>query len=287
MSGSGSTRRRVRPGPGQPTRRRRDTVHDVEIASVEAGPGRVTRRADGSERLDVVMVHGLGVSNRYLLPSLRAFAREHRVFAPDLPGVGRTRGLGHDLSMVELADGLSGWMDVVGVRRAVLVGHSLGCLVVAQMAARHPDQVAAVVLTSPAPDPRRGSLREQAWRLLVDGGRERLGMLLIAAVDYPRVGVGGILGRLRASSRRRAQPDLQNIEQRTLVVRGDRDPLVSAAWAHELVHALPDATAVTLPGAPHAVPYSATADFVEVVHRFVDELDRPYPRPVGSRAESP
>ena len=71
------------------------------------------------------------------------------------------------------------------------------------------------------------------------------------------------------------------------MVRGGRDPLVSAAWAHELVHALPDATVVTLPGAPHAVPYSATADFVEVVHRFVDELDRLYPRPVGSRAESP
>ena len=268
-------------------RRRRDAVHDVVVASVEAGPGRVSTRADGSARLDVVMVHGLAVSNRYLLPSLRAFAREHRVFAPDLPGVGRSSKPERELTMVELADGLAAWMDVVGVGRAVLVGHSLGCQVVAQVAARHPERVAAVVLTSPAPDPGRGPLRQQAWRLLVDGGRERLGMVVIAATDYPRTGIGGILGTLRAASRRQAQPDVQTIDQRTLVVRGGRDPLVSAAWARHLEVVFPDASVVTLPDAPHGVPYSATADFVEAVHRFVDELDRPGPRRVGSRAESP
>ncbi|GAA3555147.1 alpha/beta hydrolase [Microlunatus spumicola] len=256
---------------GQALRRRRDVVNDVEVASVEAGPEQ-PRTSDGRTTLDVVMVHGLGVSNRYLLPSLRAFAREHRVFAPDLPGVGRSSRPERDLSMVELADGLSAWMDEVGVGRAVLVGHSLGCQVVAQIAARHPDRVAAVVLTSPAPDPGRGSVARQAWGLLVDGGRERLGMVLIAATDYPRVGIGGMLGALRASARRQAQPDVQRIDQPTLVVRGGRDPLVSAAWAQHLEDVFPDARVVTLPDAPHGVPYSATTAFVEVVHAFVDEI---------------
>ena len=272
MSGRGPGRRQLPSGRGQSVRRRRDAVHDVVVASVEAGPGHVGTGADGSATLDVVMVHGLAVSNRYLLPSLRAFAREHRVFAPDLPGVGRSSKPERDLSMVELADGLAAWMDVVGVGRAVLVGHSLGCQVVAQVAARHPDRVAAVVLTSPAPDPGRGPLRKQAWRLLVDGGRERLGMVLIAATDYPRTGMGGILGTLRAATRRQAQPDLQAIDQRTLIVRGGRDPLVSAGWVERLRDSFPDATVVTLPDAPHGVPYSAAGAFVDAVHTFVEEV---------------
>ncbi|GAB2575872.1 alpha/beta fold hydrolase [Microlunatus antarcticus] len=260
---------------GQPTRRRRDRVHDVEVASIVAGPddGDAATRG-GAPVLDVVLVHGLGVSNRYLVPSLRAFARDHRVFAPDLPGVGRSSKPSRDLSMVELADGLRDWMDVVGVGPAVLVGHSLGCQVVAQLAARHPERVLGVVLTCPAPDPGRGSALEQGWRLLRDGFRERPAMALIAATDYPRVGVGGMLRGLRAAARRRDQPNLQAVDQPTLLIHGGRDPLVSASWVEALAGRFPDASVVTLPDAPHGVPLSAVEPFVATVHAFVDEVGR-------------
>lgn len=269
----------------QPARRRRDRVHDVEVASIVAGPDDAGACASSSGPvLDVVLVHGLGVSNRYLVPSLRAFARDHRVFAPDLPGVGRSSKAEHALSMTELADGLRDWMDVVGVGPAVVVGHSLGCQVVAQLAARHPARVVGVVLTSPAPDPGRGGLLTQGWRLLVDGFAERPGMLLIAATDYPRVGLGAMLRGLRRAARRRDQPNLDAVEQRTLIIRGGRDPLVSAGWARTLERSLPSASVVTLPTAPHGLPYSAVAEFVAVVHDFVDEVGRAWRedvRPAG------
>lgn len=236
--------------------------------------------------LDVVMVHGLGVSNRYLVPALRAFARDHRVFAPDLPGVGRSSKPERDLSMTELADGLVAWMDVVGVGPAVLVGHSLGCQVVAQVAARHPDRVVGVVLASPAPDPSRGNVLQQAWRLLVDGLAERPGMLIIAASDYPRVGLGAMLRTLRSAARRRDQPNLDAVDQRALLVRGGRDPLVSEEWVRRLARSFPSASVVTLDAAPHGLPYSAVGPFVEEVHAFVDEVGRAWredERPGGVR----
>ncbi len=56
----------------------------------------------------VVLVHGLGVSSRYMLPTLALLAPRYRVFAPDLPGFGhsvtevcfndRTRSTGGQLS---------------------------------------------------------------------------------------------------------------------------------------------------------------------------------------------
>ena len=252
------------------TSRRRDRVHGVDVASVVHGDD-----PDRAPGLDVVMVHGLGVSNRYPAPSSRRLARHHRVFAPDLPGVGRSSRTGQDLSMTQLADGLRDWMDVVGVGLAVVVGHSLGCQVVVQLAARHPDRVVAVVLACPAPDPSRGPWWQQAWRLLVDGFGERPAMLLVAATDYPRVGLGRMLRSLRVAARRRDQPNLGAIDQRTLVVRGGRDPLVSAGWARSLAEDFPDARLVTLPDAPHGLPCSAPEPFVEAIRTFVDELDSP------------
>src|SRR4028119_2296736 len=40
----------------------------------------------------VVLVHGLVVSGRYMVPLLEELARSHAVYAPDLPGFGRSEG---------------------------------------------------------------------------------------------------------------------------------------------------------------------------------------------------
>ena len=171
--------------------------------------------------------------------------------------------------MVELADGLCDWMDTVGVGTAVVVGHSLGCHVVAQLTARHPSRVEAVVLVSPARDPDQRPVWQQAWRLLVDGFRERPSLLLIAVTDYARVGAGQMLRRLQEAGRSDALVSLSRIRQPTLVVRGDQDPLVSAEWAQRLARALPAGSLVTIPGAPHAVPHSSVKPFVDAVRTFL------------------
>src|SRR5215217_647908 len=45
----------------------------------------------GEQRAPVVLVHGLGLSSRYLAPlGRRLAALGHRVLAPDLPGFGRS-----------------------------------------------------------------------------------------------------------------------------------------------------------------------------------------------------
>ena len=46
----------------------------------------------GPARPPAVLVHGLGMSGRYLAPTAERLAADFRVYAPDLPGFGRTRG---------------------------------------------------------------------------------------------------------------------------------------------------------------------------------------------------
>ena len=74
--------------------------------------------------------------------------------------------------------------------------------------------------------------------------------------------------------------------QRTLIIRGGKDPLVSEEWVGRLARSFPAASVVTVPGAPHGLPYSAVGPFVEAVHDFVDEVARAWredERPAGVR----
>ncbi len=92
-------------------------------------------------RAPVVLVHGLGVSSRYMRPLARHLATDFRVHAPDLPGFGRSDKPRRVLSIPELADRLAAWMEAAGPRRASLVGNSLGCEILVELALRHPERV--------------------------------------------------------------------------------------------------------------------------------------------------
>src|SRR4051812_16594436 len=87
----------------------------------------------------VVLVHGLGVSGRYLLPTAERLARDYPTFVPDLPGFGKSDKAGHILNIPELADALAAWMQKIGLSHTCLVGNSLGCQFIVEVALRYPE----------------------------------------------------------------------------------------------------------------------------------------------------
>src|SRR5213593_2730802 len=65
----------------------------------------------GGQGAPVVLVHGYGVSGRYMLPLARSLAPFVSVFAPDLPGYGRSQRPPSPLGVADLAAALAGWLD--------------------------------------------------------------------------------------------------------------------------------------------------------------------------------
>src|SRR3954470_4052954 len=108
----------------------------------------------------IVLVHGVAVSNRYLLPLAERLAPRARVYVPDLPGYGLSdHPLGRDMTVTELADALLTWMDRIELERPHFLGNSFGCQVIADLAARHPNRVDRIVFQGPTVDPHARS----AW----------------------------------------------------------------------------------------------------------------------------
>jgi pimeloyl-ACP methyl ester carboxylesterase len=99
----------------------------------------------------VIFCHGfpgLGYSFRHQLPAVAA--EGWRGIAPDQRGYGRSeRPLEPErYDADQVMQDMLGLLDVFGERRAVFVGHDFGAQQVCNLAVRHPDRVAAVVIMS-------------------------------------------------------------------------------------------------------------------------------------------
>lgn len=128
---------------------------------LERGRGHVsvhTARWAGDPTAPVqVCVHGLGGShlNWSLIGPL--LARQGTVWAPDLPGFGHSAPQGRKPSVEAAVDVLHGFIRTVSPDRPVLLlGNSMGGLLVCTLAGRQPDLVAGLVLVGPAVPPVTG-----------------------------------------------------------------------------------------------------------------------------------
>ena len=94
----------------------------------------------------LLLLHGIGDSSESWVPVLDELATRHTVIAPDLLGHGSSDKPRADYSVAAYANGMRDLLDVLGVERATVVGHSLGGGVAAQLAYQYPERVERLVL---------------------------------------------------------------------------------------------------------------------------------------------
>jgi 2-hydroxy-6-oxonona-2,4-dienedioate hydrolase len=219
----------------------------------------------------IVLVHGLGVSSRYMMPLAERLSTHARVFAPDLPGFGLSRTPRRTLSIPELADALAAWMKANRLERVSLIGNSLGAQIIVDFAVRYPERVEQAVLIAPTIDVRARRFMRQFARLLIDALREPASLLPIAIGDYLRAGLIRATRTLNYALADCVEDKLPLMRQRTLVVRGGRDPIVPQDWAADVTRLLPDARLHVIALAAHAVNYGEPDELVGEVLRFLKE----------------
>ena len=242
---------------------------------------RVSTRTFGDGRTRLVFVHGLGVSVRYLEPTMLRLAPEHLVAGLDLPGFGRSGTPPNALDTVALGKTLAAWLDVRGIGPAIFIGNSYGCQVIVELAFQDPSRVIGLVLNAPTMDPAHRSIFGQLWRVLLDIPFEpwRLGM--IVALDYLRARPFRLLATLRHALADHIEEKLPDIVAPTIVVCGALDPVVTVAWAAEASRLVgissrgaAGSTLSVVPTAAHALPYDDPMIFATLIDTFVKRAQR-------------
>jgi lipase len=152
-------------GPGCGTLRlmntRQNDISDVDTTGTDPlvaryavpVPGGTLTVAQGGpppERADAVVlaIHGITSNLVTWRAVARELARDTRVsiLAPDLRGRGDSTGLPGPYGLTTHVADMLAVLDHIGVRRAVLAGHSMGAYLAARIAAEHPDRISSLVL---------------------------------------------------------------------------------------------------------------------------------------------
>lgn len=233
---------------------------------------RVSRKPPALDAPALVMVHGLVVSSRYMIPTAEQLVPYYRVYIPELPGFGKSEKPDHNQNLDQMADTLAEWMTSVGLSQAVLLGNSLGCQIIARFAMRYPQRLQAAVLVGPTMDARARTAHQEIGRWLVNSVFEPRSLYPIVLLDFMDIGFRRFAATFRYGLRDRIETYLPQMHLPTLVVRGSRDTVVPQHWAEEVTRLLPQGQFVMIPGVAHDVNYNSPVKLADVVREFVRGL---------------
>jgi pimeloyl-ACP methyl ester carboxylesterase len=212
-----------------------------------------------------VLVHGIGVSSRYYHPVSVELAKHGEVYLIDLPGYGAAPDPKKNPSISDHAGVVGAFLERAGLEKPVLVGHSMGTQVVSQLAVDFPDATDRVVLIAPTIYPPERTLWRQALHLGHDILIERPWVNAIVGTDYFfRCGIPYFLKQSTPLLTDRIEDRMPRLRAKTLVMRGDRDPIVPRSWAQQVAELAPDGRYVEVEG-PHIIMWSDAKRAAELI----------------------
>jgi len=223
-------------------------------------------------KIPIVMIHGAIVSRRYFLPVAKILANDYLVYVPDLPGHGASTKPKDALAVEEQAEVMHAWMQNLGINKAIVMANSYGCEIAVELAVRYPEQVERLILTGPASDPSAPTRFQQALRLFCDGFLEKQRMSWVLFVDMLELGWHRAMQTTQIMIDYDYIAKLPRLSMKTLVARGERDPLAPQKWCERVVSLIPDAQLVVIPGGPHNIIFSTAIELADVVARFLNDI---------------
>ena len=252
---------------------------------------RFSYEAAGDSRLPpLIFLHGIGGAARAWRGQIEFFSGNFRAVAWDMPGYGGSVPLA-SVSIATLADALEDFLQQIGASSPILVGHSIGGMVVQQWLINHPAAARAVVLAQTSPafgkadgdwqksfiETRLGpldrgetmaSLAPALVRDLVGDAPDTAGIHVAQScmASVPEASYRTSMRALLGFDQRQA---LGDIKVPTLVLSGSKDKNAPAPMMAKMARYIPSANYVELDGAGHLVNLEQPAAFNAALDQFV------------------
>ena len=278
----------------------------LRIHEVRAGKARISTLTAGDGLENVVLIHGLGGNKTSFYETVSALARDYTVHAIDLPGFGSSsKPLLAAYDAAWFARAVVRFMDAIEVRRAHLVGNSLGGRVALEVGLSAPQRVRSLSLLTPslAWRKRRGFVpivkllrpelaavphklstsvvRRRFWGMFARPERLHPTVADVAVEEFTRT-YGDHRARVAFSAAARhiylEEPSgdrgfwerLPGLQPPAMFIWGDADPLVPLAFSNHVAEALPDAKQVVLEECGHVPQVELPEDSNGLVHHFIE-----------------
>jgi 3-oxoadipate enol-lactonase len=263
------------------------------VAPIKTKDGRFGYEAAGDPALPpLVFLHGIGGAARAWRGQLDYFKDSYRAIAWDMPGYGGSAPL-PAVSIATLADALKDFLHATGAIKPVIVGHSIGGMIVQQLLTSDPLIANAVVLAQTSPafgkpegewqkqfiDARLGpldrgetltSLAPSLVKELIGDDPDPSGMELarVCMANVPASTYRATMLALMGFDLRHA---LKEISVPALLLSGSRDKNAPAPMMAKMATYVPGAIYVELEGVGHLANLERPDEFNAVLWDFLME----------------
>jgi pimeloyl-ACP methyl ester carboxylesterase len=257
---------------------------------IESNGTRIHIKQRGTGDLALVFLHYYGGSSRTWDQVASALPERYRIVAADHRGWGDSEAPADGYSTADLAADAQGVIEALGLRRYVLVGHSMGGKVAQLIASRRPSGLEGLVLVAPSP-PSSMPLSDEQRATLTGAYQTResvefvIDHVLTAKPLDPARREQVIEDSLRGAPQAKAgwpnvamREDISaatsSIDVPTIVISGERDQVDSIATLQkELLPRIPHAAMHVLPGVGHLSPLEAPFDVARLIAQFVAAIE--------------
>lgn len=216
-----------------------------------------------------ILLHGIGMGRSVYLDVVQKL--KGRMIAFDLPGFGEAPEPSRTFTMERHADLVAAYLREFDTGKVVVIGHSMGSQIAAELAARHPSLVEGVVLAGPTVNKAARNIRAQATYLLRDLMGERPEVLWRGAREYLRGGPH-LVRKMKATIVHEPEKAFARIDVPVLVLRGESDPLAPMSWCQEIIDEIPGADLQVIPDHGHGTLISDSEPAARLIQRFTDAL---------------
>jgi len=221
-----------------------------------------------------VLIHGIGVSHRYLR-RLHGELAAAPTYSLDLPGFAGTPRPGRQLSAADYGAFIAQALKASGIDSYILVGHSMGVQFTIEAALYAPGRAQQLILMGPVVDSRHQSVLGQGVALFLDALlRESASSNWIVFTDYFRCGPRWYFTEVPVMMGYPTELRLAGINVPVLVLRGNHDQVAGPEWCIRLARAVPQGSFVEIPRAGHVVQHLRPRQVADAIRSFAAAASR-------------
>lgn len=246
------------------------------------------------EGAPVVFLHGIAALTWD--PFLDALSERFKVYAPFMPGTGTSSGMENVRDLWDLVLGYYDLFDALKLNRPDVVGHSLGGMIAAELAANDQSRVRRLALLAPAglwleESPIPDIFAMTPSELLAAVVADPEGPVAQAMRQQPETIEAQMEGYIARTQVMQAAAKLlwpipdkglslraHRIKAPTLLVWGKQDQLIPPVYAEAFARLIPDTTTALIDNAGHVLTLEQPARAIDAVAGF---LNAPAPAAVA------
>ena len=244
---------------------------------------------DEGKGFPLVLVHGFLGSSKMWGPQIDFFKRNFRVITPDLPGFGKSTHIKSHDSIISLANLILDCLKDKQINKFYLLGHSMGGMIVQEMAKIYGDKISKLICYSTGPIgemPDRFETMDESRRNLKKIGLEstarniaKTWFILSEKAKYfdlciqagKETSVDAVDNALIAMKEYNGTNNLKFIKNETLIIWGEKDKSYNYKQIQTLKENISNSSLVIFKECAHNIHLEKIEEFNKTVQNFLNK----------------